>query len=390
MKKKRRLAVLLGALAVAAGLAAVPAFATDTGDPYTGYPETGGEVTGGATVPPTGGDEPSYEEPWTEPTEEPAWEPTPEPSYEEPWTEPTEEPWQDPVWEETPAPSYEEPVTEDPVTQPTEEPSSQEEEDEDESSAAGTTHARRTPRPQSTRKPQGTQQPQATPRPILERPQASLNQESSAGEEASGPNYVTFAQLNLRGNSMAVTLFYGGVACIAAGVLGLIAILVFYIRGRRRRPYEETEGILEEIHQAEARQAPAPAAPAREEPLPPQAPPRPVPPPDAIVPEEASLYTEEFALPPDEDYREEDYGESYGQYREDAPPAYAPGEAGYYEDEDYEDYQDYSEDEDYAEPVSQPPAPQPGQAAPQEEATRAFSTEEILREALRYQDGEDT
>ena len=54
------------------------------------------------------------------------------------------------------------------------------------------------------------------------------------------PNYVTFAQLNVRGNSMAATLFLGGVGCIVLGVLGLVTILILYLRGRRR--YAGTEG----------------------------------------------------------------------------------------------------------------------------------------------------
>ena len=232
----------------------------------------------------------------------------------------------------------------------------------------------------------------ATPRPAVERPEVSLNtgdDDSSAAEEDSGPNYVTFARLNVQGNSMAGTLFYSGVACIAVGVAGLVAILVLYLRGRRR--YAGAEGILEEIQEAENRQQP-PAPPA--EALPPAPAPSPQPAPGALVPEEASLYTEEFSLPPqqpeayedsyqaypeegyvyeDQAYQEEDYGESYGQYREDYP------QDVYYED----DGDAYYGTGEFEYPPQQ--AQEPTQAPPaQDQATRQFDTEEILREALRY------
>ena len=89
--------------------------------------------------------------------------------------------------------------------------------------------------------------------------------------------------------------------------------------------------------------------PLRRKALPPAPAPPPQPAPGALVPEEASLYTEEFSLPPqqaeglrgdsyqaypeegyvyeDQAYQEEDYGESYGQYREDYP------QDVYYEDD---------------------------------------------------------
>ena len=247
----------------------------------------------------------------------------------------------------------------------------------------------------------------ATPRPAVERPSVSLNtgSSSSQAEEDSGPNYVTFATLNVRGNSMAATLFYSGLGFIAVGVLGLVTVLVLYIHGRRR--YAATEQILEEIHQAEVRQQPGPAAASQEfaRPAAPVAPPAPAPyapPPNALVPEEASLYTEEFALPPqdqaygpyeDEVYQEEDYGESYGQS--------SYGQDGYYDSDYYDDYEDYGpyqeeegyqEDAGYQEPPyePQPPArqvaPPPADPAPDWGATRQFDTEEILREALRYTD----
>ena len=69
------------------------------------------------------------------------------------------------------------------------------------------------------------------------------------------------------------------------------------------------------------------------------------------------------------------------QYEE--PLAPYEGQAAYYEDEDYEDYQDYQEYEDYQDYREEPPAAAP---PPEDQATRTFDTEEILREALRYTD----
>ena len=169
---------------------------------------------------------------------------------------------------------------------------------------------------------------------------------------------------------MAATLFYSGLGFIAVGVLGLVTVLVLYIRGRRR--YAATEQILEEIHQAETRQRPGPAA-ASKSLTGPRPPWRPLPPhpmrllPDALVPEEASLYTEEFALPPQDQaydpyedgaYQEEDYGESYGQ---------SYGQDGYYDDyEDYGPYQEegYQEGDGYQEPAYEPQPPARQAAAP--------------------------
>lgn len=400
MKQKRRMAALLVALALVASVTAIPALATETeGDLPSGYTEMPQENTEGETVLPE------------EPAEEPSTAPdpsTPEPpvssdpsssssenesssssegssSSNDPWEGGTtsdnegsssEEPW------EEPSSSWEEPV------EPTEEPWQEPAATESETPTGGGTD---TDVP-TVNEPSAI----ATPRPSLERPQVSLNAGSSSSqeEEDSGPNYVTFARLNIKGNSLAATLFYSGVGCIAVGLVGLIAILAFYIRGRRR--YSSADGILEEIHEAEVRQQPAqklPEPPAQEppqpqpqpQPMPPQRPARQVPP-GAIMPEEVSLYTEEFSLPPQEDVP---YGETYQEYRDDYPQD-VYYEDGYYDDEEYDD--DYYEDVDPAQPA-EPYAAPPAQPAPQpqqpesysdQEATRQFDTEEILREALRY------
>ena len=346
MRQRRRFAAMLAALALAAGLTAIPALATEGGSPST-YTEIPGDGTGSVTDPlpiPDPGESaapPSSQEPPSSSSQEPTAPPSSSSSSQEPSSsegpsesEPTssEDPWGGES--ESGGSSSEEPVIE-----PTEEPWQPSDSQSSDPYQGGTTTDATVP---------PVQEPEtiATPRPAVERPEVSLNtgdDDSSAAEEDSGPNYVTFARLNVQGNSMAGTLFYSGVACIAVGVAGLVAILVLYLRGRRR--YAGAEGILEEIQEAENRQQP-PAPPA--EALPPAPAPPPQPAPGALVPEEASLYTEEFSLPPqqpeayedsyqaypeegyvyeDQAYQEEDYGESYGQYREDYP------QDVYYEDD---------------------------------------------------------
>lgn len=400
MKQRRRFAAMLAALALAAGLTAIPALATEGGSPstYTDV-ENPGDGTGSVTDPlpiPDPGESaapPSSQEPPSSSSQEPTAPPSSSSSQEPSQSEPSDSESsssQEPSSSE--GPSESEPTSsedpwggessselssEEPVIEPTEEPWQPSDSQSSDPYQGGTTTDATVP---------PVQEPEtiATPRPAVERPEVSLNtgdDDSSAAEEDSGPNYVTFARLNVQGNSMAGTLFYSGVACIAVGVAGLVAILVLYLRGRRR--YAGAEGILEEIQEAENRQQP-PAPPA--EALPPA--------PGALVPEEASLYTEEFSLPPqqpeayedsyqaypeegyvyeDQAYQEEDYGESYGQYREDYP------QDVYYED----DGDAYYGTGEFEYPPQQ--AQEPTQAPPaQDQATRQFDTEEILREALRY------
>lgn len=399
MKEKRRFAALLAAAALAVNLAAVPVLATETaepGSPLTGVvqPDPPEESLPNPDPPPEqSSSSPSSESSSSsQPPEESSSTPSSESSASSESSSSSEGSSSEESWGSSQEPSSEEP--EDPSSswgEPSEEPSGTESQWESQSSQQGS----------------GVQAPTynepetiATPRPAVERPSVSLNtgSSSSQAEEDSGPNYVTFATLNVRGNSMAATLFYSGLGFIAVGVLGLVTVLVLYIRGRRR--YAATEQILEEIHQAETRQRPGPAAASQEfdRPAAPMAPPAPAPyasSPNALVPEEASLYTEEFALPPQDQaydpyedgaYQEEDYGESYGQ---------SYGQDGYYDDyEDYGPYQEegYQEGDGCQEPAyePQPPArqaaPPPAAPAPDLGATRQFDTEEILREALRYTD----
>lgn len=399
MKQKRRLAAFLAALTLAAGLTALPVMATE-GDTPPAYTETPEETTGGETEisqppveEPTPAPEPVTPEPpvSSEPSNSSSEDPWGGVSSEEPWNgessqDPggnvSENPWGEPT--DDPDSSY----VEEPVQDPTEEPWWPSESQSEDPYAGTTTDA--------TVPPVTEPEVIATPRPSLERPQISLNtgeKDDNEEEESSGPNYVTFAQLNLRGNSMAVTLFYSGVGCIAIGVLGLISILALYIRGRRR--YSQAEGILEEIHEAEVRQRPEqqPPVPPVQEPEPPQpvAPPPRQTPPGAIMPEEVSLYTEEFSLPSQEDgqFYQTDYAPGYDDEYEseyDQQQDYGPADDQdlYYDDEYYDEGDEYEyEQEPYAPPQpsrQQPPAPS------DQEATRQFDTEEILREALRYTD----
>ena len=402
MKEKRRFAALLAAAALAVNLVAVPVLATEATEqvsPLTGViqPDPPEEDLPNPDPPPEQSSSSSSSEPSSssQPPEESSSSSSSEPSSSSESSSSSEGSSSQGSSQE---PSSEEP--EDPSSsweEPSEEPSETESQWENQSSQQDNDVQVPTYNEPETI---------ATPRPAVERPSVSLNtgSSSSQAEEDSGPNYVTFATLNVRGNSMAATLFYSGLGFIAVGVLGLVTVLVLYIHGRRR--YAATEQILEEIHQAEVRQQPGPAAASQEfaRPAAPVAPPAPAPyapPPNALVPEEASLYTEEFALPPqdqaygpyeDEVYQEEDYGESYGQ---------SYGQDGYYDSDYYDDYEDYGpyqeeegyqEDAGYQEPPyePQPPArqvaPPPADPAPDWGATRQFDTEEILREALRYTD----
>ena len=406
MRQRRRFAAMLAALALAAGLTAIPALATEGGSPST-YTEIPGDGTGSVTDPlpiPDPGESaapPSSQEPPSSSSQEPTAPPSSSSSQEPSQSDPSDSESsssQEPSSSE--GPSQSEPTSsedpwggessselssEEPVIEPTEEPWQPSDSQSSDPYQGGTTTDATVP---------PVQEPEtiATPRPAVERPEVSLNtgdDDSSAAEEDSGPNYVTFARLNVQGNSMAGTLFYSGVACIAVGVAGLVAILVLYLRGRRR--YAGAEGILEEIQEAENRQQP-PAPPA--EALPPAPAPPPQPAPGALVPEEASLYTEEFSLPPqqpeayedsyqaypeegyvyeDQAYQEEDYGESYGQYREDYPPGrlLRGRRRRLLRHRRVRDRSQQAQ-----EPTQAPPA--------QDQATRQFDTEEILREALRY------
>ncbi len=238
------------------------------------------------------------------PTEVP---PTPTP---DPTPVPTPEPTPDissssPDVTETPA------VTDTPSEEPTTTPDGGESSSELEGNGTGIIidTTRTTPIPTPT--PNSAGRPISTPNPTVTRPRVDIHPGTDPVEEEPivGTNYVTFARLNVRNNSLAFTLFYGGIGCVATGSAGLLALLVLFIRGRRYAEDERNE-VLEQIEEAEQRSrqmrarsasqanyetqyrrspaAPAPSVPREQRPLKPS----------PLLPVEADLYTEEFSLAP--------------------------------------------------------------------------------------------
>lgn len=394
MKYPRRLAALVGALALSAVLAATPALATDVPNETTDVPGTG-DTSSQVPVetPPPTPTPPTPEPPSSSSSEEPSSSvPEPPSSSSEDPSSSSEPPSSSEGGESSSSsgeevPSSSDPSSEDPWVEPEPEPT--------EDPWAGAIVDEPDPTPSATLPSIGdggasiaTPRPSAsTPRPALERPRPSLNDGSSAEEEeATQPNYVTFAQLNVRGNSLAATVFYGGVACIALGVAGLALILALYLRGRRHaRGDGLRDGILEEIHEAETRQMPPPAAPAPEEPV-------------GDLPQAASLYTEELPLPqnpyggqeavyPDPDYPEEAYYPEKDAYDPQGPAYEAQGEADPYPEDFYAQGayapQEYLDDHETDIPEESYQEPVPYEEEPLD-ATKTFDTEEILREALGF------
>lgn len=228
-KKSRRFAVVL-CLLLAAFWIAVPVLATETEQP-TPYTSSG---SGGVI---------SFPEPPAPPT------PTPEPT-----PLPTPDPTPVPTPEPTPEPT---PVPQDPS-----------EDDPDENGGGsngnggepgnrpgGTVIASTpTPAPSPGGTPGPTQNPTATARPSQSggRPSGSLPSSAPGPADSDGSRYVTFARLNQRTNSVALTLFYGGSGCVLLGLAGIASLVVLFLRGRRQ---DEREAILLEIENAENRQA---------------------------------------------------------------------------------------------------------------------------------------
>lgn len=203
-------------------------------------------------------------------------------------------------------------------------------------------------------RPSLTSRPISTPRPSISRTKVDMDQTANTaqGELApTGSNYVTFARVNVRNNSLASTLFYSGSGCVALGALGLLALLVLFLRGRRHRGYEVQNEVLGQIQEAEIRNRMAAAnyqkAPSQ---------PRGEPPLSSasrgntpLVPMAADLYTEEFSLP---DQPQPQAQEAPKPPQE--PPAVPPPRQS---------------------AVSAPPASSP-------EKKTSFDTEEILKEFL--------
>lgn len=250
-----------------------------------------------------------YSEP--DPTQPPDPEPAPtepastQPPYSEP--EPTQAPHSEP--EPTQAPSYEPDPTQEPYYEPdpTQEPVYQ---------AQDTA----TPRPTST--PAPTKAPATG---TVTRPKATLNPGGTVEATTEGSNYEVFARLSTKENALASTMLLGGVVCIALGVLGLLLLLFLFIRNRKRRLSSGTEGIFEEIEQAEYRHASL---------------------------DENDVYGYE-----DDGYMDEGYDD--GSYEDDgyADEEYADGsyEDGQNYDDDSDDYDNYQDgNSDYADYTDDP------------------------------------
>ena len=260
---------------------AMPALAAE-GDNAPGFTVDGDMEPGpgdGPIEPPESDAPPIYSEPDPPSSDAPVDPPSSEPpseSSDDPYSEPSSQP-----------PEEDEPSSEPPVYYEPEDP--------------GIAAPVRTPNP--TPRSSGT-----LSKPTVSRQKVTLNSASTQpASQAAGtqePNYITFAQLNQKANSMSITLFYSGAGCILLGILGLLTLLVFFIRNRRA---DERDGIFEEIAQAEQRrpdaypphqphqlgQAPRPAAPEGYQTQGRQ------PVSYGAAPQQDSLYTEEFDLSPE-------------------------------------------------------------------------------------------
>lgn len=113
-----------------------------------------------------------------------------------------------------------------------------------------------TPRPTvkpATPSPSAVPTPQSTPAapPVVQRPTVTLRPSSAPEETEKTHNYVTFAKLNKKNNTLAVTLFYGGTGLTVLGSIGLVSIVFMVLRNRRK---DSREIIFREIREAENRQ----------------------------------------------------------------------------------------------------------------------------------------
>lgn len=232
--KRRRFAVLLGSLLFAASILSVPALATEEGGfvPYTENGDNGAIVFPTNPAPPT---------PTPEPTPTPTPVPTPTPT-----PVPTPEPT--PVVDPTPSEDPDDPpyVPDNPTPSPSRRPN------------GGGTAVTPAPTPHPSNRPVPSEQPVVQRPSITPKPDGPLVSSPEAPDD--GTNYVTFAQLNTKNNSLAIALFYGGLACAVLGVTGLIILLARFLRKRRR---DEKEAIFREIEAAENRHHSAERIPSR-------------------------------------------------------------------------------------------------------------------------------
>ncbi len=329
----------------------------------------------------------------------------------------------EPILPDPPPTTEPDPPSEPPVSEPSSDPgpsssepdassdnSSWEPDDsssEDESSSEGEGAGMVNPNPTPKRSGETSLKP-----PSSSRPKIALNAGSSSASPSGSspdpsslePNYITFARLDQKANSMSMTLFYGGAGCVLFGVLGLVFLLALFVHNRRRRYADDRDGIFEEIAQAENRSPYAPQAlgdlqpqrpqsaqrpaqtaqrsaqPARQaqRPMPPAQPPYydPAPPQD-------NLYTEEFDLPQQEPIYYNDYSAPvqdslYTEEFDPPEPSYAPPAQDSLYTEEFHLPQPPSPPRRplaHVAPPKEPPKPQPQQRNP-------YDTEEILRELL--------
>lgn len=252
MKKARMILGLLLALLVLGTIVPAVGFAQDaqTGD-GTGNisPDDPPDVTD-PTEPPPDDPTPPPEDPTPPPTDDPTPPPTDEPT-----PPPTDEPTSDPTTEPTDEPTAE--PTDEPTVEPTQEPTYSGSAEEPTSSSP----------PRVTRgSGGGIRQPNlSSGGPTISTPTSR----SSGNEtpENAEPRYITFARVTQKTNSMSRVLFYSGAACVGTGVMGLVVLVIFVVRGRRGDKQEE---IFAEIEQARAAQAQAQAASRVRQKAPPQ------------------------------------------------------------------------------------------------------------------------
>lgn len=452
MKKSRLITAIIMALLVL--LMVVPALAEEGGGSMNVSPgeDEPPPVVADPTEPPV--TDPTDPPPTTDPTDEPA--PTDAPTDEPgPTDTPTDEPGptDEPTGEPGPTDEPTADPSADPSAEPTEEPTEEptpEPPIDNEPSGGNDNNQGSATRP-SVNMGGGIRQPSTSSR----RPSSSSSRapeaSGSSGSQApidDGPQYVTFARVTQKSNAMSRTLFYSGAACVGTGVLGLIVLVVFMVRGRRG---DDREEIIAEIEQSAVRQAVRPQV-RRQQPQPVQPPAyeeddpyaqydrqqgygyseepyedggytegsydrsyaqgydAPAPslhrpePEDLAVPVNGSMYTEEFELPPqDGGFQPEPltsraaamYTEEFEPPRQvPAPPARGPimpTQAAMYTEE-------FTLPEEMSQPPAPKPAPRPAQhQAPRHAAPRGpqpaskvppeqMDTTELLREILHGDD----
>lgn len=304
MKKTRVILALLLALLVLGGLFMAVA---DEGQGSM-------DVSPGDDEPPAETD--PTEPPETDPTEPPVTDPTDTPS-----TDPTDEPGptDEPTDEPGPSGDPTDEPTDEPTAEPTEEPTPEPPANNNTgggNSGGGDQSSASRP---SSNAGGGIRQPSTSSRrPTGGSSSGGSSPAAGASGQApveDGPQYVTFARVTQKSNSMSRTLFYSGAVCVGTGLLGLGVLAVFMVRGRRA---DGREDIIAEIEQASVRRPIRPAPQGRYEddvyeeegprerrpsgqrraqtgPAPSLHRPEPE---ELAVPVNGSLYTEEFELPP--------------------------------------------------------------------------------------------